>query len=250
MLQTAIQAVKRAAAITKKYFSKPGYLHYKTGQELVTEVDAKAEEIIRETLASRFRDHAFLGEESGISISNSPYLWITDPIEGTVNFSRGIHRYAISLALAKGKNVIIGVVYNPITNELFTAQKNKGAHLNGKRIRVSERTDLYQAVIYATALFKSKHVLRTLFTKVRDLRIAESSAYENCLIACGRTEAFVKITTHPWGFAAANLIVEEAGGRVTNFDGTKWDIHSTKLLASNGVLHREILALLEKTPEY
>jgi myo-inositol-1(or 4)-monophosphatase len=240
MLSTAIQAVKRAARITTKYFSKPTHFRYKNGQELVTEVDAKAEQIIRKTLASRFRHHGFLGEESGSSASSSVYLWIADPIEGTVNFSRGIHRYAISLALARGKHVLLGVVYNPITNELFTAKKEGGAYLNGKRIHVSKRAELFQAVIYATALHKSSRTLRELFKKVRDLRIAESSAYENSLIACGKTEAFIKITTHPWGFAAANLIVEEAGGRVTNFDGSPWSIHSTKLLASNGILHEDI----------
>jgi myo-inositol-1(or 4)-monophosphatase len=245
VLEIAVRAVKEAAKVTQRQFGKPRSVEYKAGEEAVTKADIEAERKIREILGKHFPEHSILGEEEGQD-SSSDCLWLIDPIDGTVNYSRGIRLYGISLAMARNRKPVLGVVCNPLSGELFTAERGKGAYMNGEKIRVSSRTELSKSVVYATELFKSKKHVEGLFEKVKNFRITSSSAYETCLVACGRTEAFVKITSHPWGFAAASLIVEEAGGKVTNFDGTRWSIDSTKLLASNGLLHEEILALLGK----
>lgn len=247
MLQTAINAAKEAAKISLEQFEKFKDVSYKAGEEIVTDVDIKAERKIREILKKRFPEHNILAEEEGKeSPTSSDYLWIIDPIDGTVNYSRGIKLYGISIALAKNKGVILGVVYNPITEELFTAEKEKGAFLNGQPIQVSGTEELSKSVVYTTELFKTKDIVNLLFDKIKNFRVTSSSAYETCLVACGRTDGFIKVTTHPWGFAAACLIVEEAGGKVTDFDGNKWNIDSTKLLITNGKLHSEIMNHLNK----
>ncbi|MBI4092546.1 MAG: inositol monophosphatase [Candidatus Kerfeldbacteria bacterium] len=247
MIEVAVEAVKKAGQITSTYFSQVQKVSYKhLDREVVSEVDIKAESAIKETVKSRFPDHGFLGEETGRDSQKSEYVWIADPIDGTVNYSRGLKKYGISLALSKNREVILGVVFNPISGEMFTAERDKKAYLNGEPIHVNKNVDLFQAVVYASEFSRSKEVIKGLFDSVKNLRIASSSAYDTCMVACGRTEAFIKVTTHPWGFAAANLIVEEAGGKVTNLDGTPWNTDSTIMLISNGVLHDQLLSLLRR----
>lgn len=159
MIETAIKAVKEAAEITSVHFGKLKDISEKIkDREIVTDIDIKAENKIKEIIKSKFPSHGFLGEELGKEESNSEYLWMTDSIDGTVNYSRGLKKYGISLALAKGKNVILGVVYNPITDELFTAEKGKGAFLNGEPVKVNQNKDIFQAVIYATEFYRSKDI--------------------------------------------------------------------------------------------
>ncbi|NIO23007.1 MAG: inositol monophosphatase [Candidatus Aenigmarchaeota archaeon] len=246
-LTFAIKAAKEAGKITLDQFEKFKDVSYKPGEEIVTDVDVKAERKIKEIIKKHFPKHNILAEEEGEDfVSSSDYLWIIDPVDGTVNYSRGIKLYGISIALAKNNEVVLGVVYNPIFDELFTTERGKGAFLNGKKIKVSSENELFKTVIYSTELFRTKEIIKNLFDRVRNLRITSSSAYETCLVACGKVDAYIKVTNVPWGFAAANLIVEEAGGRVTNFDGSKWNIHSKNILSSNGILHEKILSLLEK----
>lgn len=247
MLQTAIKAAKEVARVSLEFFDKEKSISYKEQEEIVTNIDIEAETMIKSIIKAEFSDHAILGEEGGrVNDGSSEYCWIIDPIDGTVNYSRGIQLYGISIAIAKNKDVVAGVVYNPITKELFTAEKGKGAFLNGQPIKVSDMSELSKSVVYSTELFKTKDIVSNFFEKVKNFRITSSSAYETCLVACGRTEGFIKVTTHPWGFAAACLIVDEAGGTVTNFDGSPWNIDSTKLLITNGGLHNEMMTLLNK----
>lgn len=247
MMQTAIFAAKAAGNFSKNYFQKTQQLFYKEQEEVFTQTDVQTEALIKDVIRKEFPKHNILGEETGLTKeSKSDYTWIIDPIDGSENFTRGIYLYGISIALAIKNEVKIATVFNPLTNELFSAEKGKGAFLNGKPISVSQRSELSKAVIYGTELYKSKEYLKPLFDKVKNLRITSSSAYETCLVACGRIEGFVKVTTHPWGFAAANLIVEEAGGQVTNFDGSTWDTRSNKILSSNKVLHQELLDLINQ----
>lgn len=250
MLNIAIKAVKEAAKISLPAFTKKKNISYKNKEgeeEIVTDIDLKAEKAIKAVLKKHFPDHNFLGEEQGKeSQKSSDFLWLIDPLDGTVNYCRDIKLYGISLALAKKKDVILGVVYNPLTNELFTAQKGQGAFLNNQKIKVSSQKELSNSVIYTTELYKTINIIKNLIFKLKNLRITSSAAYETCLVACGRTDGFIKVTTNPWGFAAANLIVKEAGGKVTNFNGSKWNIDSTKMLITNDILHNKILKLLNK----
>jgi len=243
-IKVAIKAAKAAGELSLDFFNKEKEISYKEQEEIVTDVDIKCEDVIKSIIKKEFADHAFLGEEKGKE-GSSEYTWVIDPIDGTVNYSRGIKLYGISIALVKDKKVVLGVVYNPLTNELFSAQKGKGAFLNGQKIKVSDVSQLSKSVVYATELYRSKEYVSSLFDKIKRFRITSSSAYETCLVACGRTDGFIKVTKVPWGFAAANLIVEEAGGKVTNFNDSEWNIESNKMLVSNAKLHQEIIALLE-----
>ena len=246
MRETAIEAVKKAAKKAQKNFLQAKKTFTKVDDEPVTEIDIECEKIIKDVLSAKFPDYGFLGEESGNDKKDSPHKWIVDPIDGTVNYTRGIYLYGISIALAKDKDVILGVVYNPVFDEMLVAEKGKGAYLNDKKIRVSKVKNLSQSVIYATELYKSNKFVKNVYQEIKQFRITSSSAYETCLVAMGKIEGFIKITTHPWGFAAANLIVDEAGGKVTNFDNTPWNIDSTHTLTTNGYVHKQILNLLVK----
>ena len=246
MINTGIRAVKEAAKLSLNSFNKKQQLFRKAEDELVTQVDIACERLIKTTILKDFPDHGFLSEEEISDHEGKEYIWIIDPIDGTVNYSRGISLYGISVALAKNKDIILGIVYNPVIDELLVAERGSQALLNGKPIHVSSENKVNRSVIYTTELYKSETYVRSIYQKVKQFRVTSSSAYETCLVAMGRTEAFIKITSHPWGFAAANLIVESAGGKVTNFDGTAWNLDSTHILSSNGLIHQEILQLLNQ----
>ncbi|MFC1653482.1 inositol monophosphatase family protein [Patescibacteria group bacterium] len=240
----AINAIKAAAKESLKYFGKTNKTFYKKGDELVTQIDIDCENIIKNLLINDFPNYGFLGEESEEKKEDTDYKWIVDPIDGTVNFSRGINLYGISIALANKNKVILGIVYNPVSDELFVAEKSQGTTLNGVKTKVSNEESLDRSVIYSTELFKSDQHVSSLYKKIKQFRITSSSAYETCLVAAGRIEGFIKVTTNPWGFAAANLIVEEAGGEVTNFKGEEWDTNSTHIVSSNGFVHKKLLESL------
>lgn len=246
MIQVAIEAVKKAGNFMQSQYTSVHRVEYKDGQEIVTEIDKQSEKIIRNVIHTMFPEHSILGEESCLDGTDKDNIWIVDPLEGTENYSRGIGWYGISLAFSRRNIVLIGVVYNPVTNELFIAEKGKGAYKNDKNIYVSTQSDLQQSVVYVSGNKKSKILVPLLVKGIRHLRIASAAAYETCMIADGRIEGFIKITKSPWGFAAANLIVEEAGGKVTTFNGSAWDTTSTHLIASNGHLHDKLMTLVSK----
>lgn len=244
MINLISETLKEAGQYTLSHFQEDLTINYKIGDELVTKIDHECEKLIKEKILNKFPDHRFWGEEQGQTKSNSDWTWIVDPVDGSVNYSRHISLFGISIAAVHKNKVQAAGVFNPITQELFLAERNNGTTLNGKKVSVSKESNLNHSIVYSTELFKSFKYISPLFNLIKNLRITSSSAYETCLVASGRTEAFIKITTHPWGFAAANLIVEEAGGKVTNFDGTNWDINSTHILSSNGLLHNNLLELI------
>ncbi len=236
-LEVGLEAVREAGNILAPFFGKPQEVSYKEGKEIVTEMDLKAEQKIKEICNLNFPDYAFLGEEQGKDNIDSEYLWITDALDGTLNYSRGIFPYGVSLALAKNREVVLGIVFNPITNELFHAVRGKGAFLNNNPISVSNVSDISKSIIYSTEIYRTFSLVSSLSKNAKHFRITSSSAYDTCLIACGRAEAYIKVTSHPWGFAAANLIVEEAGGKITDLDKKKWNIDSKRMIISNFALH-------------
>jgi myo-inositol-1(or 4)-monophosphatase len=247
-LEVAKKAALFAGEWTQAYFGTKTDQHYKEGEELVTPVDVLAENLVKIVIHRVFPEHSILGEESGLEKRTSDYLWICDCLDGTVNYSRGIPLYGVSVAVAHEKEVLAGVVYNPITNELFSAGKGTGAFLDkGKNlvehslIRVSDLSDLSKSLIYMTELYKTRKYIDRLIDLVPKLRVNSASAYESCLVADGRIDGFIKVTSHPWGYAAAFRIVEEAGGVVTNFDGSPWNIESTHMVAANPIIHKKIL---------
>ena len=252
-------AVESALAAGKLLTSRMGRikrLSFKGGSatNIVTDVDKKSEQMIIKRIKSQFAGHQILAEESGKDELQSEYRWVIDPIDGTTNFIHNFPFFCVSIGLEKKGRPLIGVVYDPIRNELFFAEKNKGAYLNNKRIKVSKINDITGSLLatgFAYDVNKSsnndninnfKRVLETS----QAVRRAGSAALDLCYVASGRFEGFWELDLNPWDTAAAFLIVQEAGGRVTKFDGTKYTPYEKNILATNGKIHNKMIAILNK----
>jgi myo-inositol-1(or 4)-monophosphatase len=215
--------------------------------DFVTRVDKESENIIIKTIRQSFPDHHFLGEES-LKESAGGYRWIIDPIDGTTNY---IHRYpvfSVSIALEYEDEMILGVVLDPTRNELFTAEKGQGTFLNGKPVKASGVSDIGKALITTGFPFRKKNIIddyltlfRTVFLRGSDLRRTGSAALDLAYVASGRCEAFFEIGLSPWDIAAGGLLVSEAGGIITDFEGGKNYLSSGDIVAGNEAIHREIL---------
>lgn len=221
----------------------------KFGTDLVTEADEAVESFVRAEILSRFPDHRVLGEEQGASEAEAEWEWVVDPIDGTENFSRGSHYFAVSIALAHRGVAQIGAVYRPLTDEMFLAQRGGGATLNGEPLAVSEIDSVERGMFVLD--WSRRHtrpetfaMAERLFYAAYKLRSLGSASLDICGIAAGTMEGFVHPGLAPWDFAAAQLILEEAGGTVTTLDGAPRTIAPGSVLATNGKVHAETLALL------
>lgn len=253
-IDVCMAAAKKAVKIHKKYFERGIKSYTKSASfDLVTKVDTESEKVIVSTIKRHFPGHNFLAEENKYKKTPSEYTWIIDPLDGTNNFFCGIPIFSTSIALAKKDRVIAGVVYDVMRNEVFSAQKGKGAYLNGKRIRVN-RIDSLNRSILITGLYydRGKKMIEALenikkffFKRILGLRRFGSAALDLCYVACGRAAGFWEFELSPWDFAAGKLIVEEAGGKVTGLKGKKVDIKKrTYVIASNGKIHKKMLSVL------
>jgi myo-inositol-1(or 4)-monophosphatase len=252
-LEVAFEAAAEAGRHSLGSFHGDRSISFKAGREIVTNVDRDCEEIIKGILLDAFPAHGFWGEESGREPDNSDYTWIVDPIDGTTNYARGIKLYGISIALAREKQVILGVVHNPILGEFFYAERGGGAYLKDGSaapgsIQVSATHELGGSLIYLSRNLAAK--LRRITAAGAKARILASTAYEICQVAAGRTDGCYKSARNCWGFSAACLLVEEAGGRVTDFSGMGWSLDSRQLVISNGVLHGSLLEILTGDPPW
>jgi myo-inositol-1(or 4)-monophosphatase len=254
MINTAIRAAKSAGKIITENFDKNFDIHTKDGNKrnLVTSVDLAAEKEIIKILKEDFPDYDILSEESQPDknkIENG-FVWIIDPIDGTTNYSRGIKDVTVAIALAENKKVILGVVYNPFTKELFTAENGKGAFLNGKVLNVSIVKQLEDAIVAQSFAYSNKFRkdplknINKLFLTVNGIRLYHSTELELCYLASGRIDACVISGSNPWDIAAGSLIVEEAGGKVTKFNGEKWDYLNGRIIATNKHVHQDLLNLI------
>jgi myo-inositol-1(or 4)-monophosphatase len=253
-LSLAIQAALKSGELLKKGFGTRYQVSSKEGkQNLVTEYDKASEESIILTVQNHFPDHSFLAEETGSSgPSDSSVTWIIDPLDGTVNFAHHIPIFSISIAVAVEKRLLCGVVYQPMLNELFVAEKGKGAYLNGVPLRVS-RCSQWDEAIMATGfpynvdqnpLHCIDHFVELAKLGIPIRRLG-SAAIDLAYVAAGRFDAYWEVSLHPWDMAAGKLLVEEAGGRVSHYDGSDHRIfcHET-LLATNGALHQTMVEKL------
>jgi myo-inositol-1(or 4)-monophosphatase len=231
--------------------------------DLVTEVDRGAERMIRNLINTHFPTHSFLGEE-GVEpgpeasakalqdMSDSEYLWIVDPVDGTTNYVHGFPFFSVSIALAHRGQVIVGVVYDPSRDELFVAERGKGAYVHGRKMRVSEESMLSHSLI-ATGFPADPHValpanmkgVQALAPKVRNLRIVGSAALHLAYVAAGRLSGFWEYSLSSWDIAAGSLLVEEAGGRMSDITGEPYHLGVRNVSASNGRIHNEFLEELE-----
>ncbi|GBF78556.1 putative inositol monophosphatase [Paenibacillus sp. 598K] len=229
----------------------------------MTEVDKGSEKLIRSLILTHFPDHAFLGEEgvqAGAAASRKAleemreeeYLWIVDPIDGTTNFVHGFPFFVVSIALAYRGEVIVGVVYDPSRDELFVAEKGKGAYVHGARMEVSKEQQLSDSLIATgfpadqqTALPINLKGIQAIAPQVRNLRVAGSAALHLAYVAAGRLSGFWEIGLSSWDMAAGTLLVQESGGVVTDTEGAGYHLGVRNVVASNGAVHEELIAALQ-----
>jgi Archaeal fructose-1,6-bisphosphatase and related enzymes of inositol monophosphatase family len=261
----AINVASKAGEWVKSKLGQYSKLDRKTGNsDLVTEVDKGAETLIRNLIGTHFPNHAILGEEAvkpGTEHSiraleeakNEPFLWIVDPIDGTTNFVHGFPYFSVSIALAHKGEVIVGVVYDPNRDEMFVAEKGKGAYVHGKRIRVSGENRLADSLIatgFPADRTRSLPInfagLQAMVPKVRNIRSSGSAALHLAYVAAGRLSGFWEINLNPWDVAAGALLVQEAGGRVTDTLGTPYSLEVRHIMASNGHIHDEFIRTLSE----
>ena len=244
----ALEAARAAGEIAMKYYRGRFEVTIKADQTPVTQADREAEQAIRGILARATPGAGFLGEEFGEEGSTS-YRWIIDPIDGTKNFVRHIPIWAVLIALEEEGQVTTGVVHNPVTGELFWARKGEGAWANGERIRVSTCAAMKDAMLMHSSL----NLIRSLGYWDGFVRLVDATSrqrgfgdyYGYCLVAAGKGEIYAEADLKPWDAAPMKILIEEAGGRLTDFEG-KPDIYTGTVLATNGLLHDEALRLLHR----
>jgi myo-inositol-1(or 4)-monophosphatase len=246
---TLNKAVRAGANELRSFFNEKFTISNKEGiNNLVTEADHAAEKAILDVIKKDFPGHYILSEEAGEIIQDSNYKWIIDPIDGTVNFAHGIPLCCVSIALEHEGEIILGAVFNPNMDELYFAEKGNGAVLNEKKISVSEQTQVIRACLvtgfpytYLDMPNGPLQVFERLIRKGIPVRRLGSAAIDLCWVAAGRFDGFYEHKLEAWDSAAGYLIVEEAGGRVTDFKGNKFSPYQPHVLATNGKIHNEML---------
>ncbi len=250
-LKVALEAVKKAEPIFKKYFGNSGEVHTKNGnpRNWVTDVDREIEHLIVADIRRQFPHHGVIGEEFSPNASVSEtYTWYIDPIDGTSLYIHGIPFCCISIGLADKAGPLVGVISNPKTGELFHAVRGAGAFKNGKPIAVSKVSDFdlsFGALTWSSKK-EASDFFSTLIPNIGKVRVLGSAALQLCLLAEGKFDFYVATGQHSWDIAAGMLIAKEAGATLTDFDGKPHNLSSPKLLATNGHLHVDFLEVIKK----
>ncbi len=251
-VKVASEAAYQAAKLLLRYAGAPSKVETKRSPiDLVTEVDRAAEKLICKTLKRRFPEFGFLGEEHGAHNEGADYRWIIDPIDGTMNFVHGIPLFGISIGLEHRGRLVAGVIYDPSRKELYTAIRGRGAYLNGKRIYVSKTKKLANSILSTGFSSKFRRQpepylswFRTFESNSHAVRRIGTTVLCLAYVAAGRMEGFYEMDLWPWDIAAGIVLVEEAGGRVTNFENKYPALERGRLIASNGHIHNQILKVL------
>jgi myo-inositol-1(or 4)-monophosphatase len=251
-LALAVETAREAGEILLAEFDHPAKISYKGEVDLVTQADRKSEEAIVSRLRTQVPEHAIVAEEGGGQETDSRYRWLVDPLDGTTNFAHGYPCFAVSIGLEEAGDLIVGVIYQPITRELFTAAKGEGAYLNQKRIRVSPITRLSTSLL-ATGFPSVKRARNPNIRYYSDFTLRShgvrrdgSAALDLAAVACGRFDGFWEFGLHSWDTAAGVLLVREAGGVVTTFSGQPYRPGDPETLASNGGIHEEMRQVVQE----
>ena len=238
---------REAGALLMSYFDQHIKIEYKGEADLVTVADRKSEALIRERIRQTWPGHDVMGEEEGLRDTGSEYRWYVDPLDGTTNFAHGFPVFCVSMGLRHRDQVIAGVCFDPTRNEMFAAERSKGAYLNDKSVQVSKVSKLAESLV-GTGFPSHKrhknpniHFYHQVTLRTHGVRRAGSAALDLCSVACGRLDGFWEFNLNPWDTAAGVLIVEEAGGRVTDFQGAPFQLNSRETLASNGLIHDALI---------
>jgi len=254
MINDLIRISKEAGEIIREGFNKNVKIAYKSNEkDLVTEVDKLSEKHITDFIKAKYPSHGILAEESGNIKEGEEYLWVIDPLDGTVNFAHGLPVFSISIGLRKNKQTIAGIVYDIMQNVIYSAEKGKGAYADSKKIHVTENKNLGHALLvtgfpYSIASNPDNALgkFTSLTMAARGIRRLGSAAIDLCYVAKGVFDGFWEVFLNPWDMCAGKLIVEEAGGFVTDFEGKEMDIYSKKILATNGKIHQSMIEILKK----
>ncbi len=251
MLDFAIRVAQEAGALLRDRLNTNFNISHKGAIDLVTEVDIASETLIRERIATHFPRHQVLAEESGFTDNASDYRWIVDPLDGTTNYAHGYPVFNVSIALEYQGETIAGVVYDPMRDELFAAEKGGGAMLNKKTIRVSQTSQLINSMLSTgfpydikTASLTNLDHWTNFAMNTQALRRDGAAALDLCYVACGRYDGFWELNLSAWDTAAGVLIVEEAGGRVTNFSSNKFSNYMPETVASNSLIHDQMIEVI------
>ena len=251
-LKAAKEAAKQAGRMLKQNLSKRGEVFFKGVVDLVTDSDNQSQKLIFERLSSSFPRHDFFAEEGLCQRKGGEFKWIIDPLDGTTNYAHKFPIFCISIALERGGEVILGVIFDPMRQEMFWATKDEGAFLNGQKIRVSSVSDLNKGLVatgfpYDIRESKVNNIrhFNNFLVRTQAIRRCGSAAMDLCYVACGRFDGFWEIKLNPWDVAAGALIVKEAGGRLSDFQDREFSAYGLEILATNGLIHKQMVDVLQ-----
>ncbi len=254
MLHKIVEIAKEAGELIRSDFGRHHSIEYKTNvSNIVTETDKKAEKLITAYIEKEFPNHNILAEEGSRKDGHSEYLWVIDPIDGTTNFAHGLPIFSVSIGVMKNDEIIYGVVFDVMRNVIYSAEKGSGAFAGNKKLRVSQNTDLRKSLLVTGFPYNVSENPGNVYEKFiaflknsRAVRRLGSAAIDCCYVAEGVFDGFWEVSLNPWDICAGKLIIEEAGGKVTNFIGEKASIFSPQFLASNGLIHKDMMKILNE----
>lgn len=252
MLNDIIQISKEAGELIRNAFGKSHSVKFKTNElNLVTETDKASEKLITDFIRKKYPTHGILAEEGSEINRKADYLWVIDPLDGTTNFTHGLPIFAVSIGVQKNGETIAGVVYDVMRNVVYSAEKGSGSFENEKRISVSKNENLGHSVLVTGFPYnikenpdKATERFAEFLKHSRAIRRLGSAAIDFCYVANGVFDGFWEVSLQPWDICAGKLIVEEAGGIVTDFDGNKIDIFTKRILATNKLVHQKMIDVL------
>lgn len=251
-MTTALEAALEAGKMLRTGLGGRRKISYKGTVDLVTDIDNRAQEVIYSRLFAAFPGHGFLAEEGLSRGEKSEFVWIFDPLDGTTNYAHRLPIFSVSISLEYQRKIILGVVYDPMREEMFRAASGRGAYLNGKRIRVSSVDDLNKSLLatgfpYDIRRSRVNNIshFNHFILRAQAVRRCGSAAMDLCNVACGRFDGFWELKLKPWDMAAGALIVQEAGGRISDFDGGEFSIYKKEALATNGLIHETMIRVLQ-----
>ncbi len=252
-LELAVDAVTSAGNLLREGIDRIAWIEHKGEINLVTEMDVKSENLIKEKIQKRYPGHQILAEESEIPQSGGRFRWIIDPLDGTTNYAHGFPIFCVSVALEIEGTVEVGAVYDPMRNELFTGKREGGAMMNGKKIAVSETSELTESLLATgfpydlrTSEANNTDNWNAMLVRAQAIRRAGSAALDLCYTAMGRFDGFWELKLFPWDVAAGTLFVREAGGQVTLLAGEPFTIYSKEVVATNGRIHKAMIEILRR----
>ena len=249
----AVGLAKKAGALLKDKFSQAHQIHYKGDINIVTEADKMSEDLIMESIRRRFPDHGILSEESPAVAGTGKFRWIIDPLDGTTNYAHGYPVFCVSIALEIEDKIVLGVIYDPMRDDMFVAARGEGAFLNEKKIAVSSVQDLSRSLLatgFPYDIRESREnnldYFNAMAVRAQAIRRAGAAALDLAYLAAGRFDGFWELKLKPWDTAAAVLMVEEAGGVISEINGNEWHLQSPNVLASNGLIHEQMINVFKK----